>query len=99
MWKPCKLTKKTALTLIQRVIPMSPKLISGPTGNNGAVIFSAPVGPEGLEIKVENDWFTRNGCIKLTISDNSGGNCLTMYFSPNTFERDFSAEEIGRAHV
>ena len=30
MWKPCKLTKKTALTLIQRVIPMSPKLISGP---------------------------------------------------------------------
>ena len=78
MWKPCKLTKKTALTLIQRVIPMSPKLISGPTGNNGAVIFSAPVGPEGLEIKVENDWFTRNGCIKLTISDNSGGNCLTI---------------------
>ena len=54
--KPVKLTKKTALMLIQRVIPMSPKLISGPTGNNGAVIFTAPVGPEGLEIKVENDW-------------------------------------------
>ena len=34
--KPVKLTKKTALMLIQRVIPMSPKLISGPTGNNGA---------------------------------------------------------------
>ena len=96
MWKPCKLTKKTATMLIQRVIPMSPKLISGPTGNNGAVIFTAPVGPEGLEIKVENDWFTRNGCIKLTISDNSGGNCLTMYFSPNTFERDFSAEEFDK---
>lgn len=94
--KPVKLTKKTAVMLIQRVIPLSPKLISGGAGNNGAVRYSAPVGPEGLEIKVENDWFTRNGCIKLTISDNSGGNCLTMYFSPNTFERDFSAEEFDK---
>ena len=96
MWKPCKLTKKTALMLIQRVIPMSPKLISGPTGNNGAVIFTAPVGPEGLEIKVENDWFTHNGCIKLTVHDTSGGSCLTMYFSPNTFERDYSAEQFDK---
>ena len=67
-----------------------------PTGNNGAVIFSAPVGPEGLEIKVENDWFTRNGCIKVTVHDTSGGSCMTMYFSPNTFERDFSAEEFDK---
>lgn len=96
MWKPCKLTKKTALMLIQRVIPMSPKLISGPTGNDGAVIFTAPVGPEGLEIKVENDWFTHNGCIKLTVHDTSGGSCLTMYFSPNTFERDYSAEQFDK---
>ena len=95
-WKPCKLTKKTAMMLIQRVIPLSPKLISGPTGNNGAVIFTAPVGPEGLEVKVENDWFTRNGCIKLTISDTSGGSYLTMYFSPNTFERDYSEEEFDK---
>ena len=94
MWKPCKLTKKTALMLIQRVIPMSPKLISGPTGNNGAVIFTAPVGPEGLEIKVENDWFTHNGCIKVTVHDTSGGSCLTMYFSPNTFERDYSVDQL-----
>ena len=84
------------MMLIQRVIPMSPKLISGPTGNNGAVIFTAPVGPEGLEIKVENDWFTRNGCIKVIVHDTSGGSCLTMYFSPNTFERDYSAEEFDK---
>ncbi len=94
--KPVKLTQKTATMLIQRVIPMSPKLISGPKGNNGAVIFTAPVGLEGLEIKAENDWFTHNGCIKLTISDTGGGNCLTMYFSPNTFQRDYLAEDFDK---
>lgn len=96
MWKPCKLTRTSAVKLMRRVIPVPMNLISGPTGNNGAVIFSAPVGPEGLEIKVENDWFTRNGCIKVTVHDTSGGSCMTMYFSPNTFERDFSAEEFDK---
>ena len=71
--EPVKLTKKTAVMLIQRVIPLSPKLISGGAADNGAVRFTAPVGPEGLEITCENDWFTHNGCIKLTISDKSGG--------------------------
>ena len=96
MWKPCKLTRTSAVKLMRRVIPVPMNLINGPTGNNGTVIFTAPVGPEGLEIKVENDWFTRNGCINLTISDTSGGSCLTMYFSPNTFERDYSAEEFDK---
>lgn len=100
MWKPCKLTKKTAMMLIQRIFPTLPKtLISGPTGNNGAVIFTTQTGPDGLEVKVENDWFNHNGCIKLTISDNSGGSCLTMYFSPNTFERDYSAEMFDKAEA
>ena len=94
--KPVKLTKKTAVMLIQRVIPLSPKLISGGAGNNGAVRYSAPVGPEGLEITCENDWFTHNGYIKVTIHDTHGGSCLTMYFSPNTFERDHSAEEFDK---
>ncbi len=91
-----KLTKKTAVMLIQRVIPLSLKLISGPTGGNGAVRFTALTGPEGLEITCENDWLTHNGCIKLTISDTSGGSCLTMYFSPNTFERNYSEEEFDK---
>ena len=95
MRKPCKLTKKTALMLIQRVFPILPKaLILSPSGNNEAVIFTALTGPDGLEIRVENDWFDLNGCIKLTVSDNSGGSCLTMYFSPSTFERDHLAEEF-----
>lgn len=97
--KPVKLTKKTAVMLIQQVIPLSPKLISGGAGNNGAVRYSAPVGSEGLEIICENDWFTHNGCIKLTIHDTSGGSCLTMYFRPNTFQRDFSAEEFDKKEV
>lgn len=94
--KPVKLTRTTAVKLMRRVIPVPMNLISGPTGNNGAVRFSAPVGPEGLEITCENDWFTHNGCIKVTIHDTSGGSCLTMYFSPNTFQRDFSAEEFDK---
>lgn len=96
MWKPCKLTRTNAVKLMRRVIPVPMNLISGSTGNNGAVIFTAPVGPEGLEIKVENDWFTRNGCIKVTVHDTHGGSCLTMYFSPNTFQRDHSAEEFDK---
>lgn len=97
MWKPCKLTKKTAMVLIQRIFLTLPKtLILGPTGNNGAVIFTALTGPEGLEVKVENDWFTHNKCIRLTISDNIGGSCLTMYFNPNTLERDYSAEDFDK---
>lgn len=96
MWKPCKLTRTNAVKLMRRVIPVPVNTIRGGAYKTGAVRYTAPVGSEGLEIKVENDWFTRNGCIKLTISDNSGGNCLTMYFSPNTFERDFSAEEFDK---
>ena len=48
MWKPCKLTRTSAVKLMRRVIPVPMNLISGPTVNTGAVIFSAPVGPEGL---------------------------------------------------
>lgn len=96
MWKPCKLTRTNAVKLMRRVIPVPMNLINGGSYATGAVCYKAPVGPEGLEIKVENDWFTRNGCIKLTISDPSGGSCLTMYFSPNTFERDYSAEEFDK---
>ncbi len=95
--KPVKLKKKTAVMLIRRVFPYLPKaLISGPKVNGEAVIFTAPVGPEGLEISCENDWFNHNGCIKVTIFDTSGGTHMTMYFSSNTFERDYSAEEFDK---
>jgi len=96
-YKPVKLTKKTATTLIQRVFGTIPKaVISGPKGDGEAVIFTALTGPQGLEVKAENDWYNHNGCIRLTVSDSSGGSCLTMYFSPNTFERDYSAEEFDK---
>lgn len=64
MYKPVKLTKKTATMLIQRVFPTVPKaIISGPTGDGGAVRFTAETAPaHGLEIVCENDWFNHNGC-------------------------------------
>lgn len=36
-------------------------------------IFKASTGPEGLEIRCENDWFNHNGRIKLTIGNVDGG--------------------------
>ena len=96
VWKPCKLTRTNALKLMRRVIPVPVNTISGGQYESGAVRYTAPVGPEGLEIQVENDWFTHNGCIKVTVHDTSGGSCLTMYFSPNTFERDYSAEQFDK---
>lgn len=94
--KPCKLTRTNAVKLMRRVIPVPVNLISGGAYETGAIRYTAPVGPEGLEMACENDWFTHNGCIKLTISDKSGGSCLTMYFSPNTFQRDYSAEDFDK---
>lgn len=96
MYKPVKLTKKTATMLIRRFFPVSLNLTCQKSEDGGAVRFTASTGPEGLEIVCENDWFNHNGCIRLTISDPSGGSCLTMYFSPNTFERDYSAEEYDK---
>ncbi len=96
MWKPCKLTRTNALKLMRQIIPVPLNVINGGVYSAGVVCYTAPVGLKGLEIKVENDWFARNGCIKLTISDAKGGNRLTMYFSPSTFERDYSAEEFDK---
>lgn len=94
MRKPCKLTRTNAVKLMSRVVPVPASAVIGPTGNNGAVIFTAQLGLEGLKVKVENDWYDNNSCIKLTIHDTWGGSCLIMYFNPSTFQRDFSAEEL-----
>ena len=38
---------------------------------------------------------SRSGTPQPEVQD-SGGSCLTMYFSPNTFERDYSAEQFDK---
>lgn len=94
--KPVKLTKTAAVKLMRRVVPVPSNLISGGACNHGAIRFTAQLDSEWLKITCENDWYTHNGCIGVTVSDTSGGGHLTMYFNPNTFERDYSAEEFSK---
>ena len=56
-------------------------------------IFKASTGPEGLEIRCENDWFNHNGRIKLTISNVDGGTPIVRYYHPDTLNRDYVAEQ------
>lgn len=90
MVKPVKLTKKTAWELISRI--HSQLNISNDAAAPEVAIFRASTGPEGLEIRCENDWFNHNGRIRLTISDPTGENFVRMYFHPDTLNRDYVAE-------
>lgn len=56
-------------------------------------IFKASTGPEGLEIRCENDWFNHNGRIKLTIANVDGGTPIVRYYHPDTLNRDHVAED------
>ena len=88
--KNVKLTQQTARTLIGRITPRL-KISKDETAADVA-IFRAATGPDGLDIVCENDWFTCNGRISLTVSDRAGGRTLRMYFHPDTLNRDFLAE-------
>lgn len=92
MYKTVKLTKKTAWELISRIHPRLN--ISKDSTPPDVAIFRASTGPEGLEIRCENDWFNYNGRIKLTISD--GGNTIIQYYHPDTLNRDFVAEQADK---
>lgn len=86
-----KLTKRTAWELISRIFPRLN--ISKDTTPPDVAIFRASTGPAGLEIRCENDWFNRNGRIKLTISDVEGGTPIIRYYHPDTLNRDYVAEQ------
>lgn len=89
MYKPLKLTKKTAAKLIGKICP---KLsIYRDNTPQEVAIYRAYTGPEGLEIVCENDWYNHNGKIKLTIRDCTAW--IIQYYNPETLERDFAAED------
>lgn len=92
--KRLKLTKKTAVELIGRIFP-GLHISKEETGPDVA-IFRASTGPQGLEIRCENDWFNHNGRIELTILDDDDGNVIRMYFHPDTLDRDFVAEQSAK---
>lgn len=89
-----KLTRKTAVGLIRSVVPVSPKVIEGGEQAPGVVIYTVQTGE--LDITCSNDWYTCNGRIQLTVMDRMGMGHITMYFHPETLNRDFGAEEADR---
>lgn len=79
-----KLTKRKAWELISRIHPrLNIKQEATPSD---VAIFKASTGPEGLEIRCENDWFNHNGRIKLTISNVDGGTPHCPLLSPGHLE-------------
>ena len=86
-----KLTKRKAWELISRIQPrLNIKQEATPSD---VAIFKASTGPEGLEIRCENDWFNHNGRIKLTIGNVDGGTPIIRYYHPDTLNRDYVAEQ------
>ena len=86
-----KLTKRKAWELISRIHPrLNIKQEATPSD---VAIFKASTGPEGLEIRCENDWFNHNGRIKLTIANVDGGTPIVRYYHPDTLNRDYVAED------
>ena len=72
-----KLTKRKAWELISRIHPrLNIRQEATPPD---VAIFKASTGPEGLEIRCENDWFNHNGRIKLTIANVDGGSPIIRY--------------------
>lgn len=89
-----KLTKRKAWELISRIQPrLNIKQEATPSD---VAIFKASTGPEGLEIRCENDWFNHNGRIKLTIGNVDGGTPIIRYYYPDTLNRDYVAEQAER---
>ena len=86
-----KLAKRVAWELISRIHPRLniQKEITPPD----VAIFKASTGPEGLEIRCENDWSNHNGRIKLTIGNVDGGTPIIRYYHPDTLNRDYVAEQ------
>lgn len=92
MYKPLKLTKKTAKEIIGKALGI--RDISGCKVAPGVYRYTASIGC--LEIMCENDWLNHNGRYKLTISDPEGGSAIKMYFHPDTMNRDFGEEQADK---
>ena len=89
--KNVKLTMKDARLLARQMIP-GVKLEKDKTVPSVA-IYRGDTGPDGLAIRIENDWFYGDGMIHLTISDFGGMGHIERIYSPDTLERNTRAEE------
>lgn len=86
-----KLSMATARKIVKDIFP-AVKLESE-TAAPEISRFKGTTGPDGMEVVVENDWFTGNGRICVTVSDLGGMGHIKMLYDPKTLQRDAKAEE------
>lgn len=94
--KNVRLTLKAAKALIQKEFNLSAARLETECASGGAYIYKMPLGR--FEIKVENDWFERNGLYVITLSS-GGGEAIRIYYNPDTLEEDYKAGDAYRASV
>ena len=90
-----KLTQKLARMLIARGIGVPARNLEKIAAPDGVYAYEMPLG--GLSIKIENDRYTHAGRYGLKIHDRSGGPVMTMFFHPETLNRDFGAEDAEKS--
>ena len=92
--KNVRLTRKTAVELICSVLPVPKSNIQGGEVSPGVYIYEAVAGSFNVTCTTDRDVFP--WLIRLTVHDRLGGSSIRMYFSPDTLERNFAAEEADK---
>lgn len=87
--KPVKLSLMTAKKLVRQELGLAAYNLKATEVSKQAPIFYMEQG--SLQIKVENDWFSRNGRIRLSVVDPLGSS-FYMYYDPLSLTRDFDTE-------
>lgn len=88
--KNVKLTMAQARAIVWNQFPkMKLEMDKTPTA---VAIYRGTTGPDGLDVKIENDWFHGDGYIHMVISDRCGMGHIHMLYDQNG-KRCVEAEE------
>lgn len=93
--KNVKLTMAAASRLARGVFP-GIKLERDKTVPDVA-IYRGSTGPDGLSVRIENDWLRHDGMIHMIVSDFGGGmGHMERIYDPDTMERNYAAEMVAK---
>ena len=84
-----KLTNETAKKVIRKVLPYG-KVVTRKLGIS--YVCSCGI----IKVYCDSDWFTRNGKIHVRVQADMAMGTLTLFFDPETLERDYDAEDKWR---
>lgn len=88
-----RLTRKTAMELVEREVGVNANKLRRQAAGEGVCTYFMHLGRFLLE--VSNDWYTENGRIALCVSSDMGA--IWHLYDPKTLEEDITAEEAWRA--